>query len=664
MGRGWRKIFLFLAVSLVLELMVWNARALFSLGATQQHPEYFQEGNSVYITGMTGKPKYLYLGMEGGENGTVTVSLWLRDEGNAEYYELPQVTLYPPIEKSRYLRLHSYGQVKDIRVDLSGNTEGLRVSEVIYDAKVPWFVSIPRILAVFALICLVWGLRPGSALYSFQWKKWQKRLVVGVLLSVNIVFLLILVRSNPAFLEPLWPYHQQYHRLAVALTQGKVSIDVGDEKILDVLGAMQNPYDYEQRQAIEEAGQVWDTCYYKGHFYVYFGIVPVLLFYLPWYLFFHTAFPTWLGVFLTGAGILAGVYYFLGKVRRRWFPESPYVWYLILAVIMGNSMNLPCAMLHADFYYLPILMALAFSLWGLGLILEAAERWNFASKRDEREPRGKNGKIVPRLLGGGLCLALTAGCRPQFLVGSFLMFPILWQQIRQSLKNGAERKGLVGKVLALALPYGVVAAGLMYYNWVRFGSVFDFGASYNLTTNDMTHRGMELGRLPDGFFMYLFQPLSLGLRFPFAEVTAFYSNYLGKTVRDWTYGGAFWTHPLLLGMFGIFAAKRGSDRKGLKGTVLTSLALALIVIAADTEMAGILNRYYTDFLWLLMIPAVLTLFQMEEELRRKSTGRWLLVFVLLAGAFGIIYELCTAFRGSGIMNDNVHRYYIIQSFFQ
>lgn len=664
MGRVWKKILLFLAVSLVLELTVWNARALFSLGATQQRPEYFQEGNSVYITGMTGKPKYLYLGMEGGENGAVTASIWLRDEGNAEYYELPQVTLYPPIVKSRYLRLHSYGQVESIRVDLSGHTEDLQVSEVIYDAKVPWFVSAPRILAVFALICLVWGLRPGSVLYSFQWKKWQKRLAVSVLLSVNIAFFLILVRSNPAFLEPLWPYHQQYHRLAVALAQGEVSIDAGNEKILEVLSAMQNPYDYGQRLAIAETGQVWDTCYYKGHFYVYFGIVPVLLFYLPCYLFFHIAFPTWLGVFLTGSGILTGVYYLLGKVRRRWFPESPYVWYLILAVIMGNGMNLPCAMLHADFYYLPILMALAFSLWGLGLILEAAERWDFSGKRKERESGKENRKIVSRLLSGGLCLALTAGCRPQFLVGSFLVFPILWQQIRCSLKSGAERKSLVGKALALALPYGVVAAGLMYYNWVRFGSVFDFGANYNLTTNDMTHRGMELGRLPDGFFMYLLQPLSLGLRFPFAEVTAFYSNYLGNTVRDWTYGGAFWTHPILLGMFGIFATKERYGRKGLRETVLTSLMLALVVIAADTEMAGILNRYYTDFLWLLMIPAVLIVFRMEEELRGKSAGRWLLVFVLLAGAFGISYELCIAFRGSGIMNDNVYRYYMIQSFFQ
>lgn len=655
------KNFAFLAVSVALELAVWNARALFSLGATQQHPEYFREGDSVYITGMTGKPKYLYLGLEGCENGAVTVSLWLRDEGNAEYYELPQVTLYPPIEKSRYLRLHSYGQIEAIRVDLSGNTEEIQVSEVIYDAKVPWFVTFPRILVVFVILCLAWLLRPGSDLYVFRWKKWQCRLAVGVLLSVNIAFCLILVRSNPAFLEPVWPYHQQYHKLAVAMTQGQMSIDAGNEKILEALRTLENPYDYGQRIAVEGVEQVWDTCYYKGSFYVYFGIVPVLLFYLPWYLIFHTAFPTWLGVFLAGSGILAGVYYLLGKVRRRWFPESPYVWYLILAVIMGNGMNLSCAMLHADFYYLPILMALAFSLWGLGLILEAAERWDFGSKR---EAGGATGKIAPRLLGGGLCLALTAGCRPQFLAGSFLLLPILWPQIRQSLKNGAERKGLAGKVFVLALPYVIVAALLMYYNGVRFGSIFDFGANYNLTTNDMTHRGMELGRLPDGFFMYLFQPLSLRLSFPFAEVTAFYSDYLGETIRDWTYGGAFWTHPILLGIFGIFTARKGSNRKGLWGTVLTSLALALTVIAADTEMAGILNRYYTDFLWLLMIPTVMALFQMEEELRGKNAGRWLLLFVLLTGAFGIVYELGTAFRGSGIMNDNVYRYYMIKSFFQ
>lgn len=36
----------------------------------------------------------------------------------------------------------------------------------------------------------------------------------------------------------------------------------------------------------------------------------------------------------------------------------------------------------------------------------------------------------------------------------------------------------------------------MWYNAARFGSPFDFGANYNLTSNDMTRRGFAVGASP------------------------------------------------------------------------------------------------------------------------------------------------------------------------
>lgn len=651
-----RKLFLFLAASILLELLVFNCRAVFSLGASNQRPDFVQDGNTLYVGGMSGEPHCLYVDVDGrAENGSqvpVMLMISIQDEGSEEYYDLSWITIYPLVEKSKYLPVHSYGAVKGMRISMmTGAQAAIQVTDMVYDAKVPWFVSLPRMLAVFAVLCLAWSLRPGSGLYGWQGEAWQRRLAATVLILGNSLFFLFLVRSNPAFLNPVWPYHQQYHQLAVSLSQGKVNIDVGSEEMLAALGQMENPYDYGLRMAtVPDAGNVWDTCYYQGKFYVYFGIVPVLLFYLPWYLIFHGAFPTWLGIFLMGTGILCGLYYLLGQIRRRWFPKLPYAWYLLLSLIGGNCLNLSCAMLHADFYYLPILTALCFALWGLGLALSAAQSW-------ERE---KGGHAGSKLALGSFCLALTAGCRPQFLVGSFLLLPVFLPLFGRDWKS---RRG-VSRLLALALPYVIVAAGIMSYNHVRFGSVFDFGANYNLTTNDMTHRGINLGRLPDGIFMYLFQPISLKLNFPFAEVTAFYSEYLGNTIRDWTFGGAFWTRPMLLALVCTASVKGELRRKKLFGFTLLCIGLGLVVIVADTEMSGILNRYYADFLWLLMIPAVIVLFQMLEKYGGEACCKWIVYFILLAGAWGIFYELAIAFRGSGIMNDNAHRYYLIKSLFQ
>ncbi len=660
MNKQWFKLsrikMLYLFIGCVLlEVLVFNGKAIFSANATNQHLDYSRDNNNIYLSGMEGAPGYLYVGVNAlSENGTsvpVTIRINIQDQGQSEFYELPEVTIYPMIEKSKYLAIYSYGEVEELNITFETDTVAdIQIEDIIYDARVPWFVSEVRIAVVFAVLCMVWCLRPASAIYSLKWSETQKRVAVGALITVNTLIFLFLVRSNPAFLNPVWPYHQQYHQLAVAISQGEVSVDVASEETLAALSALENPYDpVERMNTVLDAGNVWDTCYYEGEFYVYFGVVPVLLFYLPYYLISGSAFPTWLGVFIVGVGVVGGMYYLLDRIRQRWFPNSSYTTYLLLAVISSNGLNVSCAMLRADFYYLPVLMALSFVLWGLGLMISAADSWE------------KGGKHVNlKIAAGALCMALTAGCRPQFLVGSVLLIPLFWPFV----KKKSDAKQVAVRVLCAAVPYIAVAAGLMFYNYIRFGSVFDFGANYNLTTNDMTQRGFNQGRLPDGIFMYLFQPISCKLTFPFAEVTSFDSVYMGNTIRDWTFGGAFWTRPILLAVFAVFLVKKELKQKGLYGFTILCMFMSFVVVVADTEMSGILNRYYTDFLWLLMIPSVIILLQLLEKSKGAGVWKALTCLVIIAGAWSIFYELGIAFRGSELIRDNAHRYYLIKSLFQ
>ena len=55
------------------------------------------------------------------------------------------------------------------------------------------------------------------------------------------------------------------------------------------------------------------------------------------------------------------------------------------------------------------------------------------------------------------------------------------------------------------IPFIIVGLGLMYYNYIRFDSPFDFGANYNLTTNDMTLRGFNIDRIFLGIYYMLFK---------------------------------------------------------------------------------------------------------------------------------------------------------------
>ena len=650
-----KKIILFFLISIGLELLVFNYRAILSLNATNQPWRYEQYGNVVFAGEMSGEPGYVYLDVESCTDTGAMVPVMLKisicDEGNSQYYALEDVTIYPLVEKSKYIKINSYGAIKEATIEVEPKTTAdVYVRELTYDAKVPWFVSVPRMLILFVILCMAYALRPEAGVYTWKWTSKQKYFAVGALIVINSVFFLATIRSNPAFLNPVWPYHQQYHQLAVSLSEGKTSIDVGDEETHVALQTLENPYDYAERVVnVPRYDAVWDTCYYQGEFYVYFGIVPVLLFYLPYYMLFHSAFPTWLGVYIAGVGCIAGVYYLLRQVCKKWFSELSYTLYLILAVIGSNSLNLFYSMLSAEFYNLPIVMALCFSLWGIGLLISATNYW-------EQDKKGVNARLAI----GALCMALTAGCRPQFLVGSILVVPVL---LPYFLSKRKEKKTIIS-LLAFALPYIIVAIGLMYYNYIRFGSVFDFGANYNLTTNDMTRRGFSLERLPDGIFMYLFQPFSIHLQFPFVEVTPFYSGYLGNTIKEWTYGGVLWTHPILLSLLGMGAVKQELREKRLYKIVVLCICMALLVICADTQMAGILHRYYTDFLWLLMIASMIVVLQILEKYKDTPAYNIILKLVLIAAVFGMLFEIGATFRGSGIMNDNMHRYYLIKSLFQ
>ncbi len=654
--RKWYKLILFFIISLLLEVFVMNGRVLFTTNATNQQPEYFMDGNTLHIRGMRGEPGYVYVDVSAvSKEGTqvpIHTQMWIQDQGQSDFYELPQATIYPLVEKSKYLRVYSYGAVHGMYIRLETNVEAdIQVNGVVYDARVPLFVSKVRVVAFFVMLCLIWCLRPKSSLYHRDWSSKQKKVVTLALIVANSLVFLVLVRSNPAFVNPVWPYHQQYHQLAVSLTQGKVSIEMADERTQTALRELDNPYDSDMRmKLVPNAGNIWDVCYYEDSFYVYFGIVPVLFFYLPYYVLVGSAFPTWLGVFLAGVAAVAGSFYLLWQIRRKWFPQLNYTWYLLLAVLLSNCLNISCAMLRADFYYLPILMALAFTLWGLGIFLGVTTDWKQASKKS----------IESRLVVGALCMALTAGCRPQFLVGSFLLIPLFWP----ILSGEKDKKQLVCRGIAVAIPYVVVAAGLMFYNYIRFDSVLDFGANYNLTTNDMTHRGMHPGRFQDGLFMYLFQPINCGWNFPFAQITDFHSQYLGSTIRDWTFGGALWTHPILLFLPAVWALKDDLARKKLYGFSMFSMGLAVLVVLADTQLAGILNRYYTDFLWLLVIPLAIVLMQLLVKYQVTKTGRWIGSAILIVGAFSVFYEMVIGMQSGELMAYNAHRYYLIQSMFQ
>lgn len=683
-----QKLLLFLLISIALEFFLFNRAAIFSRFGSERQELGFtvsdglaQAGNGLYyftgkgqpyleLSGMNGALKYIHVDIdcrhESGNSLPFTVTVAPEDEGNSYYYFLPRVTCYAPAKKSTYFYVHTYGDVSKARIYLAADEDtSFQINSISSQVVVPCFFSWGRALCMFILLLLLWNLRPSSAFYHMRWTRRQKYFLTAAVLLCNICVLGVFSRLNTAYLNPVPPHHSQYHKLAVALTEGKTYIETGIE---EALSQVPNPYDSALREHFVDEAPGWDTAFYKGHFYVYFGIVPVLLFYLPWYLLFQNTFPTWLGIFITGSLLLVGVFYLMLRLIKRFFPDTPFMVYLLLSLAMGNGIGTLPAMLRPDFYWLPILCAICFTVWGLAFWVRATELWGALQVVGSSSEAGQSKlqrRLLFSLLAGSFCMALTAGCRPQFLIGSFLIFPLFFQ----NLQNEKAGEGLFTRqnflrVFTVLLPYVIIAAGLMYYNAIRFGSVFDFGASYNITTNDMTHRGFHIGRIPEGIVRYLLQFPSLGLRFPYVENISLSTDYVGITIQEYMFGGIFFTHIFLMVSALLGSVSDSLRKKRLYTLSLCCLLFGLVIVIADTELAGILSRYYADFLWIFFIPAVLVFLQLWENIPTKKGRQRLILFLLSSLLCGLFMDFFIGIQAGELRINNIHRYYMIREFFR
>ena len=173
-------------------------------------------------------------------------------------------------------------------------------------------------------------------------------------------------------------------------------------------------------------------------------------------------------------------------------------------------------------------------------------------------------------------MALSVGCRPQSVLICTVAIPLFLSYFFKD-KYILKKQG-IKELVTLAIPFVIIASGIMYYNYIRFGSPFDFGSSYNLTTNDVTRRGFSIGRTGLGIFTYLFQIPSFNATFPFIEPINIETNYIGKTIYENCFGGLITSLPLLWFGFALPKAKNT-----LKERKLFALTITLFLIASKEE---------------------------------------------------------------------------------
>ena len=592
----------------------------------------------------------------------LTVKIQFTDDAHHTYFDsteytvgVPEVEVATNCTQSEYINLNTSGYVDNLRIEIVGEDVSypIKLWTVSLNAHHPFDFNNTRFMVTLGVLVLVFMFRPKSAIYRIRIVENPVRskasIIAVVAVEIMLVTSFLFYGSNlvgvatSSYNQGSWDgvslvntfevggdNAQQYADLARAMARGQLYLE---EEPPQWLQDMNDPYDKGARDELQkETGEeyLFDVAYHDGHYYVYFGVVPVLLFYLPFYLVTGANFPTAIGVLIAAIAYILGVSALLDRFARYHFKRVSLGVFLLLQIPLVFCSGIMYLVKFPTFYSLPIMCALAFSVWGLycwmrGRLSRHACAWSVA---------------------GSLCMALVAGCRPQFLVLSLLAFPLFWRTFiteRRILTARGARE-----FACLIAPYLVVAAGIMGYNYARFGSFTDFGANYNLTVNDMTKRGMNAGRLAPAFFSYFLQPPNVTGVFPFIQATDFDTTYMGQTIKEVTFGGIFACLPVLwvLPFAGRALRLRSRQRstRTIWGIVVVLLVTGVLVALLDAEMAGILQRYYADFSFMFLAAAVLLIFIVNENLDPASQMRNVLIKVLLVlVATSVLYSALVCF---------------------
>lgn len=415
----------------------------------------------------------------------------------------------------------------------------------------------------------------------------QRRNIIVILIVVALLLLLCL---EPMGWAPLWngeePGHRdQYEKITDAFLKGQLYFDV---EVDPALLELDNPYDRDARidAGVEDRqwDDMWDHAYYDGHYYMYFGVVPVLLLFMPYQVITGNPLTTYHATQIFVAFFIAGLFLLFAYLAKKFFTKMPFAIFLLLSTAVA-VMSIWYCVSYPALYCTAISSALCMMIWSIYFFVRAVFDENTT-------PKTFIFAAIGSLLG-----ALAFGCRPTIALGNLMVIPLFITFMRGRKLTGAQW----GYTALCILPYAAVAAGLMWYNNARFDNPFEFGQSYQMTVADQSQYGnvfanMDWNRLGENVGNALFRS--------------------DCEPKDY---GVFVAFPILfLGLVGAF--RKGSRgyllKSGLGLVIPTALVTTLVIVVMGILWTPyLLPRYTMDYLWLLgvaLFVGVGALYQREK----------------------------------------------------
>ncbi len=639
-----RKLLLILIISIFLEVIVFNItsyRTLFGKYEVKTYDKpkflYYIDNNvCLEINNINLKVATLKLELKGIDVTEYKISY--SDETSSKFRDLNSKMYINSYEKSKYMPLYLSGKTNSIILCIDKEIyDNGNIEKIILNQKIPFEFNILRFTIILGLLLFAYFIKNGKIFnqaYSSQNFK-QEMVLIGIL----TVFLLILAYLNTysdsedspkenTFLNFTTSYGIYNKDLIDSLLNGKLYLlqNPSDEFL-----KFKNPYDALARNNFEkDRDYIWDTAFFNGHQYIYFGILPAILIFLPFFCLTHRYLKISVVVFVFSIFIFILLKEIFLKLLNRYFKEVPFknVVYYLITIYSGSLI------LYANgisrVYELVIVAGLYFVLQGIYFILKSLE---------------KNRHL--NIFLGSLFLALAVACRPTDLLASLLILPYLVDLLIKYIKNiKNQKKDLIKLICAVAIPYLSVGIALMIYNYLRFGNIFEFGTKYQLTVNNMTTLGSRIYAIPVGIICNLFMVPNFISKFPFIlhsnDIITFYGYYYIENML----GGLFMLAPICFANFFIVRANKNNKNIELKIIINNLLIVGICIAILSIMFAGSTQRYLIDYAWMIILAGILifaSLFNILKSVEAKKIVQLILCITtiytfIVAIIFGITSE--------------------------
>ena len=362
--------------------------------------------------------------------------------------------------------------------------------------------------------------------------------------------------------------------------------------------------------AIEKSGVSvpHDVSLFRGHYYTYYGVVPTVVLFWPFRALAGFGLPLVLGSLLFAiGGFLTGAWLLL-RLTEDFFPRAP-AWIRIAGVwsfgiaagqlVLSRRVSIWEPSITAGHFFLACMLASSYR----AMRSAAPGLW---------------------LAAAGAACALAAGSRPSLAVAAAGLLPVVWAA-------GGRRPAALGRAALWAgVPLACLGGALLWYNWARFGSPFEFGLGHQLSSwNEVKRAHFRAAYIPFNAWLYLLSVPQWGRYFPFLHPIAFPRQPPGFYGYEYVYG-VLWVCPVViwaaLAALGGFRAAHPL-RDLMASAAIVGAATAAVIFSFDAAAA----RYETDFLPWWVLLAYLGFLLADERLRARG-GR--LVAAWAAAAFG------------------------------